>query len=1785
MPRHDSITITGARQHNLKNLDLALPLNQMTVVTGVSGSGKSSLAFDTLYAEGQRRYVETFSPYARQFIDRMDRPQVDQILGVPPAIAIDRKDPVRTSRSTVGTMTELTDHVKLLFHRQGVLHCRQCGEPVTMETTAAIYNRLASPAMGRRLVITAPYATGTEDDRTRRFLLGLGYDRIWRIDGSSGSVANINEIENLSEGDPLNILIDRLAFDQTRRQRLMDSLEAALNLGHGHVDVWVEKAAAYDRLPFSSHLHCARCDIAYTAPLPNQFSFNSPIGACEHCRGFGRVIDIDPELIIPDEALSLAEGAIKPWGGSADNRMEYRDLARFCRRAGIPMDQPFKSLKPDQRASIMDGDSDYYGVRGFFQWLETKTYKMHVRVFLSRFRSYDICPVCNGARFKADTLLYRINDRNIAQIYALNVDQTLDFFAQYGRSELDDATTLVLKEILNRLNFLKDVGLGYLTLDRQSRTLSGGEVQRTALAASLGAALVNSLYVLDEPSIGLHPRDSERLIHILHRLRDLPNTIVVVEHDPAIIQAADMLLDLGPQGGEKGGRVMYFGPLSHSQDSPTGRFLSGEQQIPLPLHRRKPAKGRWLTVTRAAEHNLADINVKIPLGLFVALTGVSGSGKSTLAEDVIYKGIRRLQGHSEGRPGKFNTITGIEGIQSVELVDQRPIGRTPRANILTYTKAMDPVRKLMADTPAARDKGFGPGFFSFNVDGGRCDTCKGEGFEKIEMQFLSDVLITCPDCKGRRFKDEVLEVQYKEKNIARILDLTVDEAMDFFEDQKKIVAGLTPLQAVGMGYLRLGQPISTFSGGEAQRLKLSRYLGQRDGGRLLIFDEPTTGLHYQDIAQLLSVLQKLVDAGNTVVTVEHNLDVIKSADWIIDLGPEGGDQGGRVVFSGPPEKLIQKKNTVVSHTGRFLAAVLTPANGQKTRPRLEPAIASKPISPGRHAIRIRGAREHNLRNIDLAIPHGELVVFTGVSGSGKSTVAFDIVFAEGQRRYLESLAPYVRQYMKILERPDVDLVTGLSPTVAIEQRVSHSSRRSTVATLTEIYHFLRLLYAKLGTPHCPQCNRPLSRQNAGDLIGQVRSRYAGSGALVLAPKISGRKGYHKTILSQALKMGITQARIDGRIETIAPGMALSRFHDHSIEYVIGALGKGDNAHEKIDAMLNTALKQGDGSLMIFDPKQKQEEIFSLHSRCPICGTGVADNDPRLFSFNSPQGACPKCNGLGVVEKTSSRKTGDAGICPQCLGSRLKAEAMAITVQGHTIWDLVQQPSADLQSVLSQLAFPSHQQPLSDPIMAELTTRLALLNRLGLDYLALSRSGDTLSGGEAQRVRLAAQLGSNLTGVTYVLDEPTIGLHARDNHRLVEALCDLRDRGNTVVVVEHDEETIRAADTIIDMGPGAGRNGGRVVAEGSLADLKKATESVTGALLDGGRNPITSRLRPYRKAPMLIINEASANNLRHINVRIPLNTLVCVTGVSGSGKSSLVKTVLLKSLATLLQQKKPEFEHCRQIDGWQQLTRVLEVDHSPIGRTPRSVPASYVGFLTDIRDLLARTPEARAWGYAASRFSFNVEEGRCPACKGQGRPKVEMAFLPDIYVPCEVCRGARYNAETLNVRYKGKSIADILTMTFAEAVLFFSALPRLRRAMELVCSIGLGYLQLGQPSPTLSGGEAQRIKLAKEMVKPGTGRTLYILDEPTTGLHMADVHLLLEVLQGLVDQGHSVITIEHNMEIIKAADHIIDLGPEGGAGGGRIVAVGSPKEMLKKTRRSHTAQYLERDLEHRGRADT
>jgi excinuclease ABC subunit A len=968
------LVVRGARTHNLKNIDVTLPVGKLIIVTGVSGSGKSSLAFDTIYAEGQRRYVESLSAYARQFLERMEKPDVDKIEGISPAIAIRQKNSIRNPRSTVGTTTEIHDYMRLLFARIGRTYCRICGREVVRETAEVIARQLGELGVGTRLLLgfdlplvdplvaaneesaevdelheqvdeggpvplrqSSPASKAAAPAAERTTVVAAAIESLRRkgfgrllIDQRA---VGIDEIDPATLGgrSTLQVVVDRLQLDGDEIvRRLTDSIETAYLEGGGaawaipvdrHQDASAPELSTRV-LRFSERFECRPCGVAYEAPQPRLFSFNNPFGACPTCHGFGNIIELDMALVVPDPTKSIQQGAIEPWS-KPHYRAQLADLKRAAKKRKLRLDVPWADLRDDERQFVIEGGEDYDGIRGFFRWLERKKYKVHVRVFLSRYRGYLVCPDCGGTRLRREARDVRIAGRTIDQVSSLTVLGAETFFGGLHLTEKEAAIAdKVLKEIRRRLSFLSDVGLDYLTLDRLSSTLSGGEAQRINLATSLGSALVGTLYVLDEPSIGLHSRDNLRLIEILRQLRDQGNTVLVVEHDADMIKVADHIVDLGLGAGEQGGRVVYSGTLEglmHEPRSLTSKYLRQELAIPVPTIRRR-GTGQKIRLIGASEHNLKDVDITIPLNTLTCVTGVSGSGKSTLVHDVLYAAIKRAKGSWDRRIGTFRTLEGAELITDAVLVDQTPIGRTPRSNPVTYLKAFDPIRELFAATKDARSRGLSASHFSFNVPGGRCEACQGEGEVRVEMQFLADVFVPCDQCDGKRFKPQVLEVRYRGRSIHQVLDLTVREALTFFSSSPKVLRRLQVLDEIGLGYLRLGQPATTLSGGEAQRIKIAAHLSSHSGERLLyVLDEPTTGLHFDDIAKLLTAFRKLLEAGHTLLVIEHNLDVIKTADYIIDLGPEGGEAGGRVVATGTPEQLARIET---SYTARYLRPVL-----------------------------------------------------------------------------------------------------------------------------------------------------------------------------------------------------------------------------------------------------------------------------------------------------------------------------------------------------------------------------------------------------------------------------------------------------------------------------------------------------------------------------------------------------------------------------------------------------------------------------------------------------------------------------------------------------------------------------------------------------------------------------------------------------------------------------------------------------------------------------------------------
>ncbi len=1986
MPASD-IVIKGAREHNLRNIDLVLPRNQLICLTGVSGSGKSSLAFDTLFAEGQRRYVESLSSFARHFLQQMPKPDVDLISGLSPSISISQKSSSNNPRSTVGTITEIYDFLRVLFARAGTGYCPKCNIPISAQSRDQIVGRISQIPDGTPFAILAPLIRGQKGEHRDLFndLLKQGFIRV-RVNGKIQALSDTIRLER-QQRHYIEVVIDRLVAKPNLRPRISEAVELAMKVGSGTLMVAMEEDSPGDRprssdedmvadaglsseiasdndsmasgpssatreLTFSADYACGQCGTSFLPPSPQLFSFNSPQGMCPNCTGLGEIFSFIPERLIPNPALSIKQGCVELLGKWSDfgrwRRHIYQGVADTLERIealpeGFLLETAWAELGPRWQHVWLFGTDDLhvtytwrggnspmkYGGQfaGIIAELMERYKNLKLATKQAQFEAYMDqipCASCQGQRLNSVARFYRLHTQHgtfserpelsLPEVCDLSIDRASEFFSGL---QLDDTRQLIaeqpLKEVRQRLGFLLNVGLEYLSLGRTAPTLSGGETQRIRLAGQIGAGLVGVLYILDEPSIGLHARDNDRLIETLHRLRDLGNTVVVVEHDEDTMRAADHMIDFGPGPGVHGGNVVVEGTpqdVMESETSLTGAYLSGRKQIAVPLHRRPVDPQRMLRIVGARQNNLKNITAEIPIGLFVCITGVSGSGKSSLVNDILIEALNVQLNHGTGEPGAFDRLEGAQFLDKMIAIDQSPIGRTPRSNPGTYVKLFDEIRKLYSQMPESKRRGFAPGRFSFNVAGGRCEACEGNGANKLEMDFLADIWVTCPVCQGARFSRETLQVKFRDRSISEVLEMSVEEALNFFENVPKIREKLQTLHSVGLDYLKIGQPSPTLSGGEAQRIKLARELVKRSTGQTLyLLDEPTTGLHFADIHLLLKVLHQFADMGNTVVVVEHNLDVIKTADWIIDIGPEGGLNGGEVVVSGTPETVAACDR---SYTGRALKKILSPTSNVAKSAKSSTKSKKKRVIEQAKEIVVQGAQQHNLKNVDITVPRDQMNVFCGPSGSGKSSMAMDTIYAEGQRRYVESLSSYARQFVNQMDKPKVDHIDGLSPAIAIEQKNFGSTSRSTVGTITEIYDYFRILMARLGQPYCPDCDVPIGTQTSDQIVEKILQRHADQKIIITAPIDLEPSQDIAELWAELQGRGFVRVRVDGKIYNLADAPTLARRAKHEVEIVIDRLDVKSSIQSRLSDSVETALATGKGILVVLVALEKTEmehwpqTRYSQFLACDQCGRGFDALTPNHFSFNSQLGWCPDCQGLGTRTGTSpallfknmetslregglrlwpnlndefSRRMLDTlcqavGInadspisqldsrqrrllfygtgtrwfeirdaqnrlefsfqfkglypvleeasnlspslrmklhalvgeveCGSCGGSRLRDHAAAVRLRNMTLDAYCRLPLGLLLETVNAWKLNQRDAKIAGELVKEIRNRVQFLNDVGLEYLSLSRGSATLSNGESQRIRLASQLGSGLVGVLYVLDEPTIGLHPRDNRRLLGALHRLRDLGNTLIVVEHDREVIENCDHVFDFGPKAGDGGGQVVADSKPKDLGKQRESVTGPYITGrkaipipinrrpglwprpaeladtlasalppattsGKKPTSkSKRKTTEEAPpvvqanqVLAVFGARHNNLQNVDIEIPLQTLSVVTGPSGCGKSSLVNDVLYNSLARRLHNASTTPGAHRKITGLEHINKVIRVDQQAIGTTPASNPATYTGVFDLIRQLFAELPDAKVRGYTARRFSFNVAGGRCEACQGNGQICIEMHFLPDVWVECQSCHGKRYTEDTLAVRYRGRSINDVLEMTCSDALSLFDNISKIKRILQTLCDVGLDYVKLGQSAPTLSGGEAQRVKLAAELARPDTGRTLYLLDEPTTGLHFDDLAKLLVVLQRLVDLGNTVLLIEHNLDIIKAADWVIDMGPEAGHGGGRVVTAGTPEQVV------------------------
>ncbi len=1862
--------------HNLKKIDLELDLKQFIVFTGVSGSGKSSLAFDTIYMEGQRRYVDSLSTYARRQIGEFPKPEAESITGISPTIAIEQKKASKNPRSTVGTMTGIYDYLRLLYARIGVAHCPISGEPVLPQSPEQILRRIQRLPEKSKILVLAPYIKNKKGEFKEELalLLRRGYTRI-RLDGKIVDLSEEIAI-NSEVAHDVDVIVDRLVLSREERGRLLEAVNQALDVGEGtmmllHADTEEEQL-------FSTHAYSPKSGLSYSPLESHDFSFNHPTGMCPACHGLGTLLNFSIEKII-DPEKSIAEDCCKISSSYQTVRFGniYDNLSRLYR---FNIKTPWKKLSKQAQGVFLYGNEQKWTKMEFVHPTKRQSWTEYVQwegVLSEAKRRYQeassdayrsrmeelmeesVCHACQGARIRPYPAATLLGGKKIHELTAFSIEKSQAFFSQLTLTEEEELIGgELIKEIRGRLSFLSEVGLQYLALERTAPTLSGGESQRVRLASQISAGLSQATYILDEPSIGLHPRDNKRLIESLRSLCDKGNTVIVVEHDEEMICAADCIVDVGPLAGEQGGEIISVGPmrsLLENERSLTGAYLSGRLTIPVPKKRRA-ATDKALIIEGATHHNLKNITVTIPLEVLTVITGVSGSGKSSLISDILYPALSNHFQGSKLKVGAHGAIKGMDAIDKVIAVDQTPIGRTPRSNPATYMKLFDDIRALFTELPESKAAGFKPGRFSFNVQEGSCLHCNGMGFVKIDMDFMEDEWVSCSVCQGKRFDPKTLTIRYKGKNIYEVLEMTVGEALSFFDALPVLKRKLELLQAVGLDYLKIGQSSSTLSGGEAQRIKLAKELVRPATGRTLyILDEPTTGLHFHDIKKLIDLLQQLAQRGNSVVVIEHNKDLMKVADWIIDLGPEGGEAGGRVVAAGKPEKIAKMPTA----TGAVLSSALKPSVVKEGKPLLKQTKSEDLIF-------VKGATQNNLKNLDIAIPHGKITICTGPSGCGKSSFAFETVYAEGQRRYTDTFSPFTRQFIHQMPKPKVEEITGLLAAIAIEQKGHAGNPRSTIGTMTGIYDLLRILYAHLGTPFCPETGERIISISKESVCKRLMALAPKTRVQILAPlKV---KEDFNTLKEQLLREGFLRIRLNGEIYELDEEISFDKQRKNSLFLLIDRLMIDSKTEKRLYDAIDTAAAIGENTLVaVIDDK---DEFFNLSFGVPSTGKSYPPITAHTFSFNTAQGMCLECLGLGfqwganleshpqlmrlsplaIMTKLWKEKASDEAIsllteifakrgidedcplqdlpfehlqffldgseealqlkkppmsvrfigmnalfakiakvavgplkeeilpwvtqnlCSACLGTRLNPLARHVRIENVSIPQLCAMPLDEAFRFVRSFDLKEHS--FLQEAFEQCTSRFHFLLSIGLGYLSLDRSAPTLSGGETQRIRLASQLGAGLTGCLYVLDEPTIGLHPHNNALLNRSLQSLCAMGNTLLLVEHDPLTMQLADHFIELGPKAGKRGGHLIAQGSLEQIKTNPDSLTGAYLNGTKTiSIPQKRRISTKS--IEVSKAKLNNLKDLSLQFPLGILACLTGVSGSGKSTLLNNLLRPALLqSLARRQRPDTIEYKgaTIRGLSQVDKLLVMDQNAIGQTIRADVSTYIDFSTLLRAFFAELPQAKIRGLQPKHFSSNHIKGMCLNCQGLGTKKISMQFLPPIRVACSVCQGFRLNPLSLEVSLKGKHFGHLLQMTVEEAIRWIPPIPKAIRILEVLLSVGLGYLSLGQEIATLSGGEAQRLRLARELSKRSRGHALYIFDEPSIGLHSDDIVKLLKVFHALVEAGHSVILIEHNLEVIGNCDYLIDLGPEAGRYGGEIVAMGTPEEIAQNTS-SHTGYYL------------
>lgn len=1947
------LRVKNAKEHNLKNISLDLPRNQLVVFTGVSGSGKSSLAFDTIFKEGQRRYLASLSAYARQFIQNIDRPEVDQIDGLSPTICIDQKSVGRNPRSTVGTITEIYDFLRLLFSRLGTPYCPNGHGPIKSQTVEMILKQLLNQKKNQTLLIMAPMVTDRKGEYRKELqeYAESGFVRIL----INGKLRRLEENISLPryEKHTLEIVLDRVKLIPENYSRITDSVYKAVEITKGRVsfldygvlDQSENSRAKYnDADYFATNIMnaCSTCGASIKEMEPQIFSYNSPKDSCSECMGLGYQETFDPDLFVVRPDKPIFKGALavlNPHGNILYTKRGEKEIKKIFSLYQTKLDNTWEELPKKLKERILSGKNQKDSIKFDCLTFVKKIYEKYHINNLKQFQRQNFCKQCQGSGIGEMARHVSFMGKNIHQYNQMQVKDLFKFFDQVDLSNFPEAISKpILKEIKERLSFLINVGLEYLTISRKANTLSGGEGQRIRLAAQVGSGLEGCLYVLDEPSIGLHSIDNQKLIQTLRQLKDKKNSLIVIEHDEETMLAADYLVELGPLAGVHGGEITFSGrpeTIYNQIDKNISsiNYLTGKKNILIPKKHKKSINN--LTLGSINRFSLQNLKVKIPLEIMTVLTGVSGSGKSTLFQilaKAVAVGIKNNLHKSTQSNIKINNLSveGLNNLNKVVEINQKPIGRTPRSNPATYTDAWTIIRDLFAQTREANLRGYGKSRFSFNLKGGRCEECMGSGVNKIETQIFSTIEVICEACDGKRFNHNTLSVYYKGKNIYDILEMNIEEALEFFKGIPSLEKIIRFLFEIGLGYMKLGQNSTTLSGGEAQRIKLASELSLPSLNKTLyLLDEPTTGLHFEDIEKLLTAIQKLVEKNNSVVVIEHNPEIIKSADHIIEMGPKGGEEGGKIIFQGSLSQL-SKANTptgkvfkeyldrqVKKESGFYLKKT----NQKKLFNQTIPVVKEK-TKIDKNQIIIQGLRTHNLKNIDLNLPKNKIIVFTGVSGSGKTSIALDSIFSEGQRKYLESLSTYARRFLGRLERPPVEKLDNLSPTIAIDQKKATSNPRSTIATQTEIYDSLRVLYSNIGIAHCPVCSQPLQKNSETMATKKLIDRYAhqqeSPTVLILAPLYLSRHRQNdfliktKADFSKVKKIltdkGFLRWYIDGKLYKGEEINDQKTFKECYL--VIDRFSPQIENESRMIAAFEKAYEIGDQSAAVLLPatKDSQENLlwFTNYDSCWEHQKFIREEIiSRHFSFNHHLGACKNCEGIGkamgleetklivkphlpffdaldisvkkilvknnrlskLLEKSQpqfsqginltlpynqlSKKEKDyiffgkvyddliktdekitkeewqgltfellpkdyqsksqfhqsfkkysinyswinpMATCPICCGARLKDYLLKIKVGNLSIDEILNYQITKAYQFFIDLPkkLPNQTLKISKVVIEEITFRLKQMLNLGIDYLSLDRNINSLSGGELQRIRISTQIGNQLRDVIYVLDEPTIGLHEHDNQKLVKVIESLRDTGNTVMLIEHDAQLIQAADHIVDVGPGAGEFGGKIIYSGpnKQNQLKETSFYHYLNYISNSKNKKKflyprQQFLPFNPSQdkFLQLSGINRNNISNLSLCLPLNKLVGISGVSGSGKSSLLEWLvekmqekISKNYQDFTNKKNSSimFHHQSKSSSKLPIEQIRVVNQKPLSGNKRSTLVSYMDVYLEIRKIYASSRSAKNKGYDISYFSFNSKKGQCTKCYGLGEEEIEMHFISNVKIICEECRGKRFKREVLDIYFNGKNIYDILEMTFNQAQTFFSSFRGLQKKIARLIDAGLGYLKLGFKTSLLSGGERQRLKIAYELAFDDPENVLYLLDEPTTGLHFQDIEKLITLLEKLILSGGSVVIIEHNIEFLRSMDHLIDLGPEGGDQGGQLIAEGNPQKLTKtQFPKSLTTPYL------------